>query len=219
MVAAPAGIPGNETGIATEFRRAFVGMEGTLPGGFGYRMEADLANSSVELTDVLLTYKASNDLTFTVGQHKPFTGIEELTSDLFTSMRERAAFTSAFGFERRVGLQRDVCRTSDVIVQLGAFTDNAADLNNDGNNSYSIDGRVVFAPKIGDGVLHMAGAAHYRDLNDVSSTVRYRARPFTHTTDLRLVDTGSFSATGERNFGAELAWIQGPSTPPPKATG
>lgn len=209
VVAAPAGIPGNETGVATEFRRAFLGVEGTLPGGFGYRMEADVANSSVELTDVFLTYKASKDLTLTVGQHKPFTGLEELTSDLFTSMRERAAFTSAFGFERRVGLSGTYAH-EDVIVQLGAFTDNAADLNNDGNNAYSVDGRVVFAPKIGDGVLHVAGSAHYRDLNDVSSTVRYRARPFTHTTDLRLVDTGAFSATGERNFGAELAWIQGP---------
>jgi len=40
--------------------------------------------------------------------------------------------------------------------------------------------------------------------------VRYSARPFTHTTDVRLVDTGEFSASGERNFGAELAYIQGP---------
>jgi phosphate-selective porin OprO and OprP len=31
-----------------------------------------------------------------------------------------------------------------------------------------------------------------------------------HTTDLRLVDTRAFSATGERTFGLELAYVNGP---------
>jgi phosphate-selective porin OprO/OprP len=206
---APDGIPGNSLGAATEFRRAYLGMEGNLPGAFGYRIEADFANSSVELTDVYLTYKPSDALTLTLGQHKPFGGLEELTSDLFTSMLERAAFTSAFGFERRVGLS-GAYSGGDLLVQLGAFADNARDLNADSNNSYSLDGRVVFSPEVGGGRLHLGASAHYRDLNDASPTVRYRARPFFHTTDLRLVDTGDITATGERNFGAELAYVHGP---------
>jgi phosphate-selective porin OprO/OprP len=95
-------------------------------------------------------------------------------------------------------------------VQLGAFADNARDLNADSNNSYSLDGRVVFSPEVGGGRLHLGASAHYRDLNDSSPTVRYRARPFVHTTVLRLVDTGNITATGERNFGAELAYVHGP---------
>lgn len=209
VIDAPNGITGNSLGVGTELRRAFIGFEGTLPGGFGYRMEADVANSSVELTDVFLTYKASKELTLTVGQHKPFWGLEELTSDLFTPFMERAAFHGAFGFERRVGVSGNYAG-KNVIVQLGLFADNAADLNADTNNSYSVDGRLVFSPKIGDGQLHIAGSAHIRELNDAAATVRYRARPFFHTTDLRLVDTRAFSATGERNFGLELAYIQGP---------
>jgi phosphate-selective porin OprO and OprP len=97
----PAAIAGNSLGHGTEFRRAYFGVDGTLPGGFGYRLEADFANSSVDLTDVYLTYKASNGLTLTAGQHKPFWGLEEMTSDLFTPFMERAAFHAAFGFERR----------------------------------------------------------------------------------------------------------------------
>ena len=192
-----------------EFRRAYLGMEGSLPGNFGYRIEADFANSEVDLTDVFLTYDASDELTFTLGQQKTFGGLEDMTSDVFTSMMERAAFTSAFGFERRVGLS-GTYGSGDVLVQLGAFADNAADLGDDGNNSYSLDGRVVFSPDVGGGTLHVGGSAHYRDLNDASATVRYRARPFVHTTDVRLVDTGNFSASGERNFGAELAYVHGP---------
>jgi phosphate-selective porin OprO/OprP len=98
-VDAPAGIAGQTSlGIATEFRRAYLGVDGTMPGGFGYRIEADLANSSVDLTDVYLTWKASPKFTVTVGQHKPFQSMEDMTSDLFTSFLERAAFNSAFGF-------------------------------------------------------------------------------------------------------------------------
>jgi len=209
VIDAPDSIAGNSLGSATEFRRAYLGFEGTLPGGFGYRVEADLANSAVDWTDVYLTYKASQRLTLMVGQHKPFWGLDDLTSDLFTPFMERAAFTSAFGFERRVGLS-GTYTGKDVMAQFGVFTDNVADLNADTNNSYSVDGRLVFAPHVGDGQLHIAGSAHIRDFNDASTTARYRARPFLHTTDQRLVDTKAFSATGERNFGLELAYIQGP---------
>lgn len=208
-VNAPAGIPGSTSlGIGTEFRRAYIGFDGTMPGGFGYRVEADLANSSVELTDVYLTYKASPKLTLTLGQHKPFGGLEEMTSDLFTSFMERAAFNSGFGFERRVGFSAAYAGKS-VLVQGGVFTDNAADLNSDSNNSYSFDGRVVFMPKLAGGQLHLGGSVHVRDFNDAAGTTRYRARPYVHTTDLRLVNTGNFSATGERSYGAEAAYISG----------
>ncbi len=208
-VNAPPGIASAASlGIATEFRRAYIGFDGTVPGGFGYRIEADLANSSVELTDVYLTYKASPKLTLTLGQHKPFNSMEDMTSDLFTSFMERAAFNSGFGFERRVGISATYT-DKRFLVQGGVFTDNAADLNSDRNNSYGIDGRVVFMPKIGSGQLHLGASAHYRDFNDAATFTRYRARPFVHTTDVRLIDTGAFSADAERSFGAEFAYING----------
>ncbi len=208
-VDAPEGLAGHKSlGIGTELRRAYLGLDGTMPGGFGYRIEADFANSGVDLTDLYLTYKASPKLTITLGQHKPFQSMEDMTSDLFTSFMERAAFNTGFGFERRVGLSATYSG-KQVVVQGGVFADNAADLTLDSNNSYSVDGRIVFMPKIGKGQLHLGGSAHFRDFNDASATARYRARPFVHTTDLRLIDTRAFSATGERAFGAELAYISG----------
>lgn len=208
-VNAPNGIAAaKELGVATELRRAYIGFDGTLPGGFGYRVEADLANSGVDLTDLYMTYKASPKLTLTLGQHKPFESMEDMTSDLFTSFMERAAFNSAFGFERRVGFSGTYTGKA-VLVQAGVFTDAAADLNSDLNNSYSFDGRVVFMPKIGGGQLHLGGSVHYRDFNDVSTTTRYRARPFVHTTDLRLIDTKAISASSERGVGLEGAYVAG----------
>ena len=195
-------------GIGTEFRRAYIGFDGTIPGGFGYRVEADLANSGVDLTDVYVTYKASPKVTITAGQHKPFQSMEDMTSDLFTSFMERAAFNSAFGFERRVGLSATYTG-KQVLVQGGVFADDAKSLNTDSNNSYSVDGRVVFMPKLGNAQLHLGASAHYRDFNDWPNIAAYNARPFTHTTDLRLVSTPNIPATGETHFGLEAAWVSG----------
>ncbi len=207
-VSAPNAVISPSLGVATEFRRVYLGAEGTIPGGFGYRIEADVANSSVDLTDVWLTYKTGKT-TFTLGQQKAFWGLEEMTSDLFTSFQERAAFNSAFGFERRIGLSAAYAG-KDVLVQGGVFTDNAADLNSDSNNSYSVDGRIVFSPKMGNTQLHLGGSAHYREFNGLPNSARYRARPFVHTTDLRFVDTKAFASTGESSFGLEAALINGP---------
>lgn len=208
-VDAPKGIvPSNSLGIGTEFRRAYFGFDGTIPGGFAYRAEIDVANGNAEITDFYLSYKANPELTLTIGQHKPFWGLEEMTSDLFLSFLERAAYNSAFGFERGVGVSATYGGKT-LLVQGGLFTDRVADLN-DSNNSYSVHGRVVFMPKLGDGQLHVGGSAYLRDFNDLTHVGSYGVRPFVHTTDVRLVNTGNvIPVDGERGFGAEAAYVSG----------
>src|SRR3546814_7423694 len=65
-------------------------------------------------------------------------------------------------------------------------------------------------PKLGDTQVHLGGSLHLRDLGNPAATARYRARPFVHTTDVRLVDTGTLDAKGERGMGLEAAVIAGP---------
>lgn len=193
----------NSLGTTARVRRAQFGFDGTMPGGFGYRVEADIGSGSVDLTDMYLTYKANDDLTLTIGQHKPFWGLEEMTSDLFTRFNERAAYHGAFGFERRVGVSASYAAKA-WLLQGGIFADNAADLGGDGsNNSRSFDGRLVLMPRLGRTQLHLGASAHSRRFNDFSATARYRARPFTRTTDARFVDTRGFAASGEDSFGLE----------------
>ena len=195
-------------GYGTEFRRLYLGFDGSLPGNLKYRIEADLANNSVEITDAYLTW-GHKQFSVTAGQIKPFWGLEEVSSDLFTSMMERSSFSQAFGFERRVGLSGQYAGKT-VVVQAGAFADNANDLLGDTNNSYSLDGRIVFMPKLGETQLHIGGSIHDRHFNDQSNTSRYRARPFAHTTDTRLVDTAAFTSKGETGYGLELGAFHGP---------
>jgi phosphate-selective porin OprO/OprP len=207
-VDAPAGVTNSRGGLKTEFRRVYLGVDGKIPGGIAYRVEADIANSGVELTDVYFTY-GTGPLSVTVGQIKPFWSLDEMTSDLFTSFMERAAFAQAFGFERKLGLSAQY-KGGNMLAQAGVFGDNANDLLDDRNNSIGADGRIVWMPKFGDTQLHLGGSVHWRDFNDPAATTRYRARPFVHTTDVRLVDTRAMDANGEYGMGVEAAVMSGP---------
>lgn len=210
-VSHPDGYSNPGLGFSNRLRRARLGVEGTMPGGFGYKFEADFAKGDVEFADAFLSY-SKGPLELIVGQHNNFQSLEELTSSLHTSFIERAAFTDAFGFERRIGASAQYQKGS-VIVQGGLFTDSIADLNaiGDSNNSYSVDGRLVFMPKAGGNQLHFGASAHHRKLNDSATSVRYRQRPAVATTDVRFINTGNIAgARSETGYGLEAAGIFGP---------
>lgn len=202
-IGAPAST-GADNGFGNEIRRARLGVEGDIPGGFGYKFEVDFAGNEVEVVDAIATY-GSGGLTISAGQHNNFQGLEELSSSRFISTMERAAFTDAFGFERRVGLSAQYAAES-WLVQGGVFTDNIADLSNE---NWSVDGRAVFMPKMGDTQLHFGGSAHYADY-EPGTELGYSQRPFLHFTDDRFVDTGDFAAASEFGMGLEAAAISGP---------
>ena len=69
---------GRSDGFGNEVRRARLGVQGDMPGGFGYKFELDFDGTEVAITDAILTYE-TGDLDITVGQHNNFQGLEELT--------------------------------------------------------------------------------------------------------------------------------------------
>lgn len=206
-VNAPGAISDSGLGFANEVRRARIGVKGDIVGGFDYKMELEFADNSVEITDAILGYDAG-DVSLTIGQHNNFQGLEELTSSRFISFMERAAFTDAFGFQRRVGLSAEYSKGA-VLAQGGIFTDNIDNLDAS-NNSWGGDARVVFAPRLGGTQLHFGGSLHYRDFNDAQDSVRYRQRPQVHFTDTRFISTGNISGDSEVGYGLEMIAINGP---------
>jgi phosphate-selective porin OprO/OprP len=193
---------GRQDGFGSELRRARLGVEGTIPGGFGYKFELDFAGNEVEVTDAILTY-ADGGFQLAAGQHNPFQSLEELTSSRFSSFIERAAFTDAFAFERRLGVSGQYS-AGDVLVQGGVFSDNIDALP---GQSWSADARVVYLPKLGEAQLHVGGSLHHADTD--ATSVRYRQRPLVHFTPERFVDTGSLAAESEFGAGIEAALIRG----------
>ncbi|MCA0977780.1 hypothetical protein LCM19_05330 [Qipengyuania flava] len=202
-LSAPVSVSADD-GFGNEVRRARIGASGDLPGGFGYKFEVDFAGDEVAVADAILTYD-DGPLEIAIGQHNNFQSLEELTSSLHTSFMERAAFTDAFGFERRIGASASY-GTGILLAQLGVFTDNFADT---GTDNRGIDGRIVVMPEIGATQLHFAGSLHYNDLGDEDASVRYRQRPLVHFTSTRFVDSGKLAADNEFGIGLEAAAIAG----------
>ncbi|MDX3909870.1 MAG: porin [Sphingobium sp.] len=203
-------------GYSNEIRRLRFGASGVLGGGFGYKLDAELSDNTIDIVDTYITYQ-NKKLLVTFGNQNQFQSLDELISDSTGSVMERAAFTDAFGFERRLGLSVQY-RSKLVVAQGGIFSDSIDSLSNssdgvaggDENNSFGLDGRIVIMPKVGDLQLHFGGSYHWRDFQRLSEApVRYRQRPYTHTANSRFLSTPNIKAEGERHYGFELAGSRG----------
>jgi phosphate-selective porin OprO and OprP len=214
-VDAPDGLDDPGLGFSNEVRRIRLGGEGELGAGVGYKLELELSDNAVDLVDTFVTYETKSWL-LTAGNHNQFQSLDELTGDTTGSTMERAAFTDAFNFERRLGVSAQYRGLKPWLFQGGVFTDDVTALSNDSdgpqggdeNNSYGVDGRIVYAPKIGDTQLHLGASAHYRDLNRLAdSSTRYRQRPYLHSSNSRLIGTPSMEVDEEMHYGVEFAAI------------
>lgn len=206
-VDAPDGLAVPGDGFASRARRIRLGFEGSIPGGFGYKVEADFASGAAEFADAFLTY-TDGGTTITLGQQDNFQGLERISTSNVSSFMERASFNEAFNYERKVGLSL-AREAGPWLLQAGVFTDAISDLNTNGNSSIGVDGRIVYAPKLGKAQLHLAASAHWIDVPLIQPVTRYRSRPQIRTTDLRFVSTPNLGVDRESDFGLEAAVING----------
>ncbi|WP_309612406.1 porin [Sphingomonas sp.] len=209
-------------GFNTRVRRIRLGAEGNIPGGFGYKFEMDFANSTVGFGDAILTYApAGKPFSVTIGNHDSFDGLEQITSSRFISFLERAQMNDAFINTRRIGLSVGyVNKPGTFRFNTGLFAGHSIDGGFD-NEGYIAAARAVFSPLMTGHQLHFGANFQYRKFQSnngatLSNSVnapstnqiaRYRARPFTQTTDIRFVDTGNFAAKSDMIFGGEIAGI------------
>jgi len=195
-------------------RRLFLGADVKMPGNLSLRVEADIApefeHADWTWTDVYLQWTPSKKLTVTLGQNKPAWGLEEQTSDLFPSFMERAAIHTAFGNERRTGLSGQYV-DGDLVLQGGAYLDDLNAIIDKVDQGHSYFGRVVYAPKLGGGRLHLGARINHRDLDEAGVGIRYSTRPFLRTENTRFANTGTISGvTSETGYGLEFAYMAGP---------
>lgn len=218
-------VPNKNLGFNSRIRRLRLGVEGKLPGDFGYKFEADFANSSVGFGDVIMTYEPKGKpWSITVGNHETMNGLEQISSSRFVSFIERNQFNDAFGNTRRLGLSFGLANSANTMrFNAGLFTAHSIDSSLD-NDGYILAARGVFAPQALGGQLHFGANYQYRHFqsnNGANASVssgapstnqlaRYRARPFLQTTGERFVDTGNFAAEGDQIMGLEAAGIFGP---------
>jgi phosphate-selective porin OprO and OprP len=219
-ISEPANYAANRNlGFNARVRRVRIGVEGGLPGGFGYKAEVDYANAAVGFGDVVLTFnQTAKPFTATLGNFESLDGMEQMTSSRWSSFIERAQVNDAFGNTRRIGAAIGF-KSSDSLFRFdtGMFVAHSIDASID-NDGWIGAARATYTPWVGKGFVHLGASFQHRQFqsNDngvASSSVgapstnqigRYRARPFLQTTDVRFVDTGSFAAKGDDIFGVEL---------------
>lgn len=221
-VSTPGAYSNANLGTRARARRARLGFEGTVPGGFGYKTEVDFANGGVGFGDVQLSYSPANaPVSVRIGNFETLNSMEQISSSNFNTFIERAAFNDAFINARRLGAAVAYrAANDDVRVELGLFTGHAIDgsLDNDG---WIGAARLVYAPKALGGQLHLGLNYQYRDfasnisggtstgtaMPSTNQLARYRARPNSQLTDVRFVDTGSFAAHSDSVLGLEAMAI------------
>ena len=196
-----------DLGFNSRIRRARLGVEGTLPGSFSYKVEADFANSAVSWADAYLEYKSKGPLSVRVGHFETFQSLEQITSSRHIMFLERAQMNDAFSHARRLGAAVGYDK-GDFLLRAGVFNDTInGDLNND---EWLAGARAVWAPKMGKNQLHFGANFQHREFSNTALNGRYRARPLIQTTGTRFVDTNTISATGDNVFGVEAFGIFGP---------
>lgn len=200
-------IPTKDLGFNSRVRRARLGVEGSMPGGFEYKAEADFANNAVSWADVFVEYKPGNSpFSARVGHFETFQSLEQITSSRHIMFLERAQMNDAFGHARRLGAAVGF-NEGDFLFRAGLFNDTINDqLNND---EWLFGARAVYAPMWGSNQLHFGANYQHRRFPSQGQAFRYRARPFVTTTGTRFVDTNSFAAKNDNVFGLEAAGIFG----------
>lgn len=206
-------------GFNTRIRRVRLGVEGTLPGDFGYKAEMDFANGSVGFGDVLMSWNpGKGPMTLQLGNMESLDGMEQMTSSRWSSFIERAQVNDAFGNTRRLGMTLGY-KTADNLFRIdaGLFAAHSIDASLD-NKGWIAAARATYAPQVGPGFVHLGLNFQHRKFQEnngataltagsgspsTGQLVRYRARPFLQTTGTRFVDTNTIAAESDNVFGVE----------------
>jgi phosphate-selective porin OprO/OprP len=200
----------NNLGWNMRARRLIIGAEGSIPGGFGYKFEMQIAQGTVDYEDMVLTYqKPGSPFLATVGYQYPLSSLELLTSNRFTSFMERATMNDAFGYGRRLGGSVAYLDPAGrYTLTAGVYGGNEiVDSTNFNRNAWQASVRGTYSPMIGDIQAHLGLNFQHRVAASDSRAVRYRARPFSQTTDQRFIDTGRIAASGDDILGVEVAGV------------
>ena len=203
------GLNYNNLGFNARARRLVFGAEGSLPGGFKYKAEFNFAQGTLDYEDIILSYDFKKaPLTVTIGNFYPYSSLETVTSSRLGSMLERASFTDAFNYNRRLGIGLSVAdkKADRYTLSAGLFSQpiNDASFNRTG---WEVAARGTYSPPLAGGFLHLGASAHYRENNRDTQGQQYRSRPLTQVTDQRFVDSGTVASDGDVAVGLELGGV------------
>lgn len=199
-----------ELGSGTEIRRARLFAEGALAPSWDYKLELDFNDGDVTPTDTYVQYGGLPLGKVRIGHFKAPFSLEEQTSSRFITFMERAMINE-FAPGRRIGIGYEATQ-GGLNVGAALFGQEAGD--SAGDEGVGAAARAAYAFRPRDAVLvhlGLGGVYEEPDTTDTGSdAVRVRARPESHVTGTRLVDTGEIAAARSRtSLGLEFAVVYG----------
>lgn len=192
----------------TEIRRARLFVKGTMYDVWNFKGQYDFAGNEAEIKDAYIGYTGFKPVKLTIGQFKQPFGLEDLTSSKYITFMERAMATNAFATGHRIGLGANYA--DDHWTWGAAVYGREEGDDTDGDEGYGAGARLTWAPwNEKTRVFHLGVAGAWEDPND--NDVRFRARPESHKTDTRLVDTEDIPEPDTFvRYGLEVATVLGP---------
>jgi phosphate-selective porin OprO/OprP len=203
-------------GSGSEFRRARLEMGGTLWRAWDFMLQYDFTDTGEEgIRDAFIRYtgfKPYGVTGITAGQFKEPFSLEELTSSKYITFMERA-LPNVFAPARNRGASVSTAFADMVTGSVGFFGEGVDSDETDGDDNsegYATTGRLTFSPiHTATQVVHLGAAGSWRAV-DEADMLRFRQRPESHVTDVRLVNTDFIDADDFTRFGGELAGVYGP---------
>lgn len=209
----PAAAPFDAEQDGTRIRRARLQADGTIYTNVVFMVEVEFATSSPEMRNVWLKLKSIPVIqNLQMGHFKEPQGLEEVTSDRYTTFMERASAMGLFCAAYNPGIMTSGASTGDwkerITWALGVFKDGApesggAQQNTDGH--YAVTLRLTGIPidrPEDDFFLHAGFSFSYRDPAGNSRTLS--ARPGV-STGRTFVTVTVASADHQQVYGFELA--------------
>lgn len=195
-------------GSGTEFRRARLFASGDIQEDWGYKLQLDFADSSLEMKDAFIVYRGLRAGALKIGQFKTPLNLEELTSSKYITFMERSLpNTLATSHRIGVGYERNAGASH---LAAAIYGNSASDVS--GDEGIGVGARYAYAPQLNDhSFIHLGAAVAYEEPTNTdggSDSLRYRARPESHVTSTRLVDTGNIAnISSVTKAGLELAYV------------
>jgi phosphate-selective porin OprO and OprP len=194
-------------GSGTEMRRVRLTWDATLSSDWVLKGALELAGGA-DLRSTYIEYVGFPNSSYQFGKFKEPVSLEEISSSKYSTFMERGLPNDLVP-GRNVGIGGQ--HYGDGWGVSGGLFAGGEDGDDERDEGLALTGRLHFAPKPGpDRSRHIGVSASHRALGD-SRSIRFRARPESHVTGVRLVDTGLMEGVENVTWlGLEAALVAGP---------
>jgi phosphate-selective porin OprO/OprP len=197
----------NDLGSGSELRSLRLGARGTVAPGWDYKLETDVqTGQKIRVTEGYIAWTGLRNTRISIGNLFEMYGLEEYASAVDVTFMERSAAIDTFApdYNQGIALSRWGENWS---LGVGLYGDTANNAQSKLNEAWGGSARLVVAPRHEPGdIVSLGLSGYWRDKTD--NTAAFSARPDSHVTAVKLVDTGAIANVDTiAAMAGEFSWV------------